>query len=230
MKIKSSSMDEEHCNMESITHPLHDTWTFRFKQATQYQRNQSEHDWLKSYKKLYEFNTIEDFWRLFNNIPDMESISKGTLYSFFRNDIKPSWEAPENKNGSSLQMYLNEDLMGVEQLKKIYRDIMCLLVGASTKGYKHLNGCTIDKKYSGYKITLWYSVCEEKMKSECFDDLLELVSLDTYNIDPDQLSISVSTIDHKKEIQQSEQKKKKQKQSTPVFYKNQRSYKNKHRQ
>lgn len=52
---------------------------------------------LASYKKIYEFNTIEDFWRLYNNLPSIAN----TMFFLMKKGHPPIWEVPQNINGGA---------------------------------------------------------------------------------------------------------------------------------
>jgi translation initiation factor 4E len=45
------------------------------------------------------FNTVEDFWSVFNHIEQVSNLTAGCDYSFFTSGIKPMWEDEANKNG-----------------------------------------------------------------------------------------------------------------------------------
>ena len=57
-----------------------------------------DNDWsINSYKKIYNFNTIEKAACLIENL-NSEIIEK-TMIFLMKNDIKPIWEVEENKRG-----------------------------------------------------------------------------------------------------------------------------------
>jgi len=63
-----------------------------------YIHNLTEKDWsLSSYKEVMKFNTIDDCWTFFNNFKDFKKFN----FYIMRNNIKPVYEDPENKNGYS---------------------------------------------------------------------------------------------------------------------------------
>lgn len=55
---------------------------------------------LNSYEKIFEFNTIGDFWRLYNNFNSLGGINKKN-YFLMRKGIKPIWEDERNRNGGT---------------------------------------------------------------------------------------------------------------------------------
>lgn len=55
---------------------------------------------LDSYEKIFEFKTIGDFWRLYNNFNAFGGLNKKN-YFLMRKDIKPIWEDEKNRNGGT---------------------------------------------------------------------------------------------------------------------------------
>tara|TARA_Y100000389_G_scaffold203307_1_gene251339 strand:+ start:17338 stop:17892 length:555 start_codon:yes stop_codon:yes gene_type:complete len=130
-------------------------------------------------EKLMDISDIETFWRTFNNIPKIYDIfSDGistkkikrvnatpSAYSFFRDDIFPCWEDPENTNGFEFSIKNGNDL---KKLQEEWMDCILELIGNSDDIVRHINGirmvdCT---KYSSvlYRMEIW--VDNEKYKPE----------------------------------------------------------------
>ncbi len=70
------------------SHQLQKSWAFLYW---------SNADW-KNITTLYEIDTIEDFWRVYNNVPKLCEIP-GANFAFFVKGIPPIWEHKENRNG-----------------------------------------------------------------------------------------------------------------------------------
>jgi len=63
-----------------------------------YVHNLEEKDWsLDSYKEIFTFKTIEDCWIFFNNYKNFRKFN----FYIMRDNIKPVYEDPQNKNGYS---------------------------------------------------------------------------------------------------------------------------------
>ena len=76
---------------ESQKHPLKNTWILWY-------HDPEDSDWtLESYKKIYEFSTIEDFWRLYNNLPSIVN----SMFFLMKKGHPPIWETPQNINGGA---------------------------------------------------------------------------------------------------------------------------------
>ena len=72
-------------------HMLENTWILWY-------HDPDDTNWsLESYKKIYEFNTVEDFWRLYNNIPSIAN----NMFFLMKKGHPPIWEVPQNINGGA---------------------------------------------------------------------------------------------------------------------------------
>lgn len=136
------------------THPLEYVWTFYYEPRVIYKR-QTEQTWLSNYKKVCNVDSVESFWRLYNNMINYIDIPYGSIYAMFRNNIHPSWEHPENRKGFSWIIYINK-FTSKKWIKQMYEESMLLLIGCMYEYESMLNGCTFEKKGKGGKIVYWF--------------------------------------------------------------------------
>ena len=63
-------------------------------------------------REVYSFETIEDFWHMYNNLYSVSEIISNTDYLLFKKGIRPEWEDPENKMGGKwvVTMPIEDDL------------------------------------------------------------------------------------------------------------------------
>ena len=54
---------------------------------------------LLRFPQVMSFNTVEDFWSMYNHIELVSKLGAGCDYSFFKSGIKPMWEDEANKLG-----------------------------------------------------------------------------------------------------------------------------------
>jgi translation initiation factor 4E len=55
--------------------------------------------WLQNLKPCSTFNTVEDFWSLFNNILPASRLGTGCNYHLFKKGVMPMWEDKKNEHG-----------------------------------------------------------------------------------------------------------------------------------
>jgi len=58
-----------------------------------------EKEWKDNLSNCGSFDTIEDFWRMFNNLLPASQLAVGANYHVFREGVIPMWEDPVNKEG-----------------------------------------------------------------------------------------------------------------------------------
>eukprot|EP00116_Pleurobrachia_bachei_P011756 sb/3472018/ len=74
-------------------HPLENAWTLWFF------KEERDKDWIECYKKVASFETVEDFWALYNFIMPPTRLGVKCEYSVFKDGINPMWEDPRNCEG-----------------------------------------------------------------------------------------------------------------------------------
>ena len=106
---------------------------------------------LSGYKKIYEINTVGDFWRLNNNWDKLKGINN-KHYFLMKDDITPLWEDPSNVNGGCWSFKVHED-----QAEKLWVDLSAFLVcNQIINNYEDVIGLSIClKKNSNSVIKIW---------------------------------------------------------------------------
>ena len=77
---------------------------------------------LSGYKKIYEMETISNFWSLNNNWDKLKGINN-KHYFLMKNDITPLWEDESNVNGGCWSFKVHEDFS-----EKLWVDLSTYLV------------------------------------------------------------------------------------------------------
>ena len=145
---------------ENIKHSLQTSWTL-------YVHTQSVSTTYKSaYKPIGKFQTIEDFWNLWNNIPSVVDIYEGRVmisnkhliaYSLFRGDILPEWEKTNNINGSEWGC---REMLSKEIIDNIWKNLVLSCIGENISncvGLRYINKC--NKTRNIHKIEVWMNMC-----------------------------------------------------------------------
>ena len=145
---------------EITKHTLNTSWTL-------YAHTQSVSTTYRSaYKQIGKFNTIEDFWRLWNNIPSVVEIYESRVmiqnkhliaYSLFRDDILPEWEKTNNINGSEWGC---REMLSKEIIDNIWKNLVLSCIGENVSncvGVRYINKC--NKTRNIHKIEVWMNTC-----------------------------------------------------------------------
>jgi len=78
-------------------HPLRNSWTLWYD--AQLTNGKRPSQWGENMKEVYSFSTVEDFWRMYNNLALASQIQNGCSFSLFKKGISPKWEDPKNEKG-----------------------------------------------------------------------------------------------------------------------------------
>lgn len=62
----------------------------------------------KSKTFISKFDTVENFWALYNHIQLSSNLMSGCDYSLFKDGIEPMWEDEKNKRGGQWLITLNK--------------------------------------------------------------------------------------------------------------------------
>ena len=170
--------------IEEIT-PLSDKWVLWYHDI--YNDNHTR----TSYKKIYEFETLEDFMMLMNNIPHVVS---GMFY-IMRDGIFPLFEDPRNVNGGIWTYKVNK-----RNANKTWLYLACCLVGNTLtkdpENMRYINGIQISPKFNNCIFKVWSSdksFCEPSM----ITDEIETIKADEAFFRTHEHNIKQDKIDKK---------------------------------
>jgi len=137
-----------------IKHPLQNSWTLWFF------KNDKTKQWEENQREIITFNTVEDFWALYNHIELASRLAAGCDYSLFKEGVKPMWEDERNKKGGRWLINLDKKQRG-SCLDNFWLEVMLCLIGESFDGESVLvNGAVVNVRNRGDKISMW--LCETK--------------------------------------------------------------------
>ena len=144
---------------------------FKFNNSfTLYYHSSNNNNWsFKSYKKIYTFDNIAQFWILYNN---HKNLCNG-MYFLMKNKIKPLYEDNPNKNGGYWSIKISE-----HDINKIWLNLLLDLVGNNLSKKNIVNGLSLVYKKKFYIIKIW-------IKNKKYNDLKYLnlsLNNDKYNI------------------------------------------------
>ena len=144
----SVTMEDNHNN---VLHALNSNWTL-------WAHLPHDTDWsLSSYKKVHTFNTIEHLKALNELIPD--KMIKNCMLFIMRDDTKPIWEDPVNRNGGCFSYKIfNKNVTCIWNILCYAITGECL---SSNKQFvSSITGLTISPKKNFCIIKIWMSVSD----------------------------------------------------------------------
>ncbi|KAL0951103.1 hypothetical protein HGRIS_007840 [Hohenbuehelia grisea] len=113
----------------NVKHPLYSSWTLWFDSPATKGRNLPQtpisafpqtplpqtpgpaaaHGWMEDIKRVISFDSVEEFWGLYNNIVPPSQLPPKANYYLFKEGIIPAWEDDANKNGGKWSIQLPKD-------------------------------------------------------------------------------------------------------------------------
>mmetsp|Transcript_26247 Transcript_26247/g.36964 ORF Transcript_26247/g.36964 Transcript_26247/m.36964 type:complete len:216 (+) Transcript_26247:167-814(+) len=134
-------------NNFSIKHPLQNRWTLWFDNPG---KKTTQESWAENLKKIVTFDTVEDFWRVFNNIQPVSSLAAGSNYHLFKENIEPKWEHTANQHGGKWVVIVKTQLFDKQWLWSV---LAC--IGESFEDDEEICGCVASVRKSQSRISLW---------------------------------------------------------------------------
>jgi len=131
-----------------VKHPLQNQWTLW------YLENDRTKSWEDMQNEITSFDTVEDFWSLYNHIRVASELKQGNDYSLFKKSIRPMWEDSANKRGGRWVLNLNKQQRRNE-LDSLWLDILLCLIGESFEHSDDINGAVVNIRPRGDKISIW---------------------------------------------------------------------------
>jgi len=135
-------------NEFSTKHPLQNQWQLW------YYRPEKNKDWKDNLLDVTAFDTVEDFWALYNHIELASHLNSGSDYSVFKHGIKPMWEDDRNKHGGRWLFTFQKKMN--RHLDEIWRGVLLRLIGeAFGEDSDNVCGAVINIRPKMDKISVW---------------------------------------------------------------------------
>ncbi|KAL1459197.1 hypothetical protein WDU94_011204 [Cyamophila willieti] len=129
-------------------HSLQNTWTLWFFE------NNKDKTWNENLQQVTSFETIEDFWCIFNHIKPASELRTGCDYALFKTGIRPMWEDEINKKGG--RWLITSSKQDNVQLDAFWLEIILCLIGEAFGDHgEDVCGAVVNVRSKCNKIGLW---------------------------------------------------------------------------
>jgi hypothetical protein len=117
-------------------------------------------DWtVKSYKKIYQFKTVEEAIAITESLP--ADLVKNCMLFIMRDGITPMWEDSKNRNGGCFSYKVSN-----KNVFEVWRDLTYVLVGDSISTnsifVNCVTGITISPKKNFCIVKIWMTNCDHQ--------------------------------------------------------------------
>lgn len=143
-----------------IKHPLQNQWTLWYLESD---RNKA---WEELQNEITTFESVEDFWSLYNYIKLPSEIRTGSDYSLFKKGVRPMWEDPANKRGGRWMITVNRNNSRTD-VDNLWLDVILCLIGEAFDHSDQICGAVINNRSKCYKISIW--TLDAKSEEGCLE-------------------------------------------------------------
>ena len=139
-------------------------------------------------KKIAEFDTIEDFWKIYQHIKKPDNCKEGIELKMFKDNIEPRWDDDSNKNGGKLILLCNKEYTSI-----IWEEIILNIIGnIFPKNISdNINGIVFISKSKYNTIQIWFKEYNENYCKELEQCLRNKIQI------PNEVPIKFKKIEEK---------------------------------
>lgn len=171
MSIMQTSSEKE----ISRVHKLQNTWVLWY--------HDGKSDWtMDCYQKIHEFDTVEGFWQLYNNIPSIVN----SMFFLMKKGHPPIWDVPQNIRGGSWLYKFPKKIADSYWLR-----FSCYLIGETImEDTTNIIGISISPKVYNVTIRVWNcnsEVCQDLKFNEKYAELIRGQPLYKEFVNPDKI-------------------------------------------
>ncbi|KAI9350165.1 putative eukaryotic initiation factor 4E [Obelidium mucronatum] len=134
----------------TVKHKLNRKWTLWFDSQ---QKRATQTNWHDSLKNLITFETVEDFWGVYNNIIKASALSAGSNFHLFQAGVQPMWEDPQNERGGKWVGQVTKARL--PELDTLWLHTMLSVIGENFEDADEILGAVVSVRRHGNRIALW---------------------------------------------------------------------------
>lgn len=156
MQINEESKDQTAATeANSIPNQLLAKHPLQYKWVLWYCKQDRAKDWEDCLKQVATFETVEDFWALYNHIQLASGLSWGSDYYLFKEGIRPMWEDPQNVEGGRWLIQVDRARRN-ELLDHYWLELLMAVVGEQFDDFgEYVCGVVVNVRQKGDKVSLW---------------------------------------------------------------------------
>jgi len=144
----------------NVRHPLRTPWTLWYEFNLTTGKRPSTTQWGENLKEVFTFATVEDFWRLYNNISPPSQIQFGCSYNLFKKGIEPKWEDAANSKGGRWTVIISKSKTILDRMW------LWLMLGAIGQVVEEdsdqICGLVVNVRKGQDKLSIWTKDAEDK--------------------------------------------------------------------
>ena len=125
-------------------------------------------------KKLAEFETLEDFWAIFQYLKKPDDCKQAIEFQLFKSPIKPMWEDENNKDGGRIALKLRKEYSNL-----VWEELVFAFIGGYfAKEIKdEINGLVINCKKDFNTLQIWIKSFNNEVTSALEKNIREILNI-----------------------------------------------------
>jgi len=135
----------------NVKHPLMHEWTLWFTKPPSGKGD----NWNDLLKEVITFNSVEEFWGVYNNIAPVSELALKSDYHLFKKGVRPEWEDPQNKHGGKWS-YSFKEKRGTP-IDDLWLHVMLAAIGETLEEEDdgELMGVVVNVRKGFFRIGVW---------------------------------------------------------------------------
>ncbi|KAH1190186.1 Eukaryotic translation initiation factor isoform 4E-2 [Glycine max] len=133
-----------------LKHKLERKWTFWCDNQSKPKQGAA---WGTSLRKVYTFDTVEEFWCLYDQVFKPSKLQINADFHLFKTGIEPKWEDPECANGGKWSVTSNSGRKA--NLDNMWLETMMALIGEQFEDAEDICGVVASVRQWQDKLSLW---------------------------------------------------------------------------
>jgi len=152
-EVEIPSLSKLGLTPDEALHPLQYRWTLWFNPPA---RGSDKANWTSNNRPVATFGTVEDFWRLYNNLVLPSQLQLGSNYHLFKDGVQPEWEDAENSKGGKWVMNFNRRTEAeIQEFDDAWTWTLLALIGEFFEDSDHICGVVISPRAKQNRLALW---------------------------------------------------------------------------
>ncbi|GAB5032157.1 eukaryotic translation initiation factor iso4e [Nannochloropsis oceanica] len=135
-------------------HKLQNRWSFFYNNP----KANPMLSWEEKLQKIYTFETVEDFWALFNSVVGPSRLGLQADYYLFKDGVRPSYE--ENPTGGVWTFNLEKN--NKKKLEETWLHLVLGMIGETMEDGNDILGAVVSIKRGQDRLSLWTKTAADK--------------------------------------------------------------------
>ncbi|MCJ1440342.1 MAG: eukaryotic translation initiation factor 4E [Stictis urceolatum] len=135
----------------NVKHPLMHQWTLWFTKPPSGKGD----NWNDLLKEVVTFDSVEEFWGVYNNIAPTSQLAVKSDYHLFKRGVRPEWEDPQNKHGGKWSYSFREKRN--VPIDEFWLYVMLSAIGETLENQDdgEVMGVVVNVRKGFYRIGVW---------------------------------------------------------------------------